>query len=288
MYPPDPRHIHNLEDIKRFPLGDSDVIIAGFPRSGTNWLQVMFANLWDDWTTTRNAHKRVPNLSGASLADPEAAGETFLAGYEGYASCIASSSPRLMKCHLPRDLMPERWPAHGKVVYVWRNPKDVCVSYYHMSVRAALSGHNAAEAVPIEAYVDRFVRGEVPYGPYLDSVLSWLGSEHPSLLKVSYEELRNDTVGFLREVAAFLGKPASGEQIREIAERTAFDAMRGSDLKDQINVPDTFVGRDTNFMRKGKVGAWRDELTEEMSDRIDWDISRHLQRYGLVQDMDTV
>lgn len=46
-------------------------------------------------------------------------------------------SQRYIKTHLPFDLLPneilngERSP---KIVYVARNPKDVCVSYYHHKV----------------------------------------------------------------------------------------------------------------------------------------------------------
>jgi hypothetical protein len=284
MYKTDPRHIHDLADVHRFPLNDTDVIISGFPRSGTNWVQVMVANLWDHWTTTRNKSKRVPNLSGASRDDPEAANETFLDGYEGYSSCIKNPSPRLMKCHLPREHMPERWPAHGKVLYLWRNPKDVCISYYHLTNRAAESGHNSATQLTLDEYVDRFIRGEVPYGPYLDSVLGWLEFEHPNLMKVRYEDIRKDSASFLRSLAAFLGLPASDDQIADIASRTQFEAMRGSsDLQDQINAPDAFVGREAAFMRRGTVGGWREELTDAMSARIDREIGDRLSAYGLVQ-----
>lgn len=41
-------------------------------------------------------------------------------------------SPRFIKSHLTWDLLPEEMPSvKPKVVYVARNPKDMCVSYYH-------------------------------------------------------------------------------------------------------------------------------------------------------------
>lgn len=41
-------------------------------------------------------------------------------------------SPRYIKSHLTWDLLPEQMPAvKPKLVYVARNPKDMCVSYYH-------------------------------------------------------------------------------------------------------------------------------------------------------------
>ena len=41
-------------------------------------------------------------------------------------------SPRYIKSHLTWDLLPEQMQTvRPKVVYVARNPKDMCVSYYH-------------------------------------------------------------------------------------------------------------------------------------------------------------
>jgi hypothetical protein len=280
MFVADPRLVHqDLDDIRQFPLDDSDVIIAGFPRSGTNWMQVMFANLWDDWSTTANEHKRVPNLTGPSTG-PVATG-----GYEGYAACISCPPPRLMKTHLPRALMPERWPDNGKVVHVTRNPKDVCVSNFYQHQKVSLNMDAFDHVVTdIGEFVDRFCRGEVTYGPYVENVLSWREFDHPNLMKVTYEEVRRDPKDFLLRLRDFLGKPVDVARIDEVVAQTAFDAMRKNDLRHQINIPS--LGEDTSapFMRRGKVGDWRNELTPEMSAKIDREVVRPLEESGVFLD----
>ena len=42
-------------------------------------------------------------------------------------------SPRFVKCHLPMSLYQPKMLDVCKVVYVARNPKDLCVSLYHHS-----------------------------------------------------------------------------------------------------------------------------------------------------------
>lgn len=284
MYKPDPRHVHDLDDVRRFPLEDDDLIIAGFPRSGTNWIQVIVANLWDDWSTTQNEHKRVPNLSGASVGDDESSDERFLEGYEGYASCIAVGPPRLMKCHLPPEFMPVRWPDHGKVLHISRNPKDVCVSYFHMTQTASALGHSAAVRSELERYVDQFVRGEVPYGPYLDHMLEWYKLDSRNLLRVTYEAVKADTLGFVEQLVDFVGKPVSPARIEEIVSKSEFNNMRKNELTDQINVPHVFSDRANQFMRKGIVGGWKSELTVQMSELIDDVIVARLVENGIVFD----
>ena len=40
-------------------------------------------------------------------------------------------SPRLIKTHYPFELLPTNLVSECKVIFVCRNVKDVCVSYYH-------------------------------------------------------------------------------------------------------------------------------------------------------------
>ncbi|MET0986571.1 MAG: hypothetical protein ABW034_14310, partial [Steroidobacteraceae bacterium] len=52
-----------LRQVEQYEFDASDATAVGYPKSGTNWLQIMLANLYDDWGTTAIAHNRaVPHL----------------------------------------------------------------------------------------------------------------------------------------------------------------------------------------------------------------------------------
>ena len=62
---------------------------------------------------------------------------------------------RLIKTHLPIHLLPEEaWKA--KVIYIYRNPKDVAVSFYHFVRSLTYTSYVGS----LEQFTDTFVSGE--------------------------------------------------------------------------------------------------------------------------------
>ena len=256
----------NPEAIKNFPLGDSDLIIAGYPKSGTNWMQVVLANLWDGWGTCAISDRgQVPNLSGAN----------DIPGYAGYDCCINAKSPRLMKAHFAREYMPRRWPEHGKVIHVLRNPKDVCVSLYN-EFRSSLGIVDT-----FDEHFEKFMSGQCgPYDSYLANNLSWREFDHPNLLKITYEEARRDIRTVLRTVIEFVGRPVSPERLEEVLAKTEFKAMQTNELRLQVN-HFRYDDKEKPFLRKGVVGDWQSVLSEAQAARIDREILPRLKDYAL-------
>ena len=71
----------------------------------------------------------------------------------------SAPSPRVIKSHLPLEFLPPKLLDTCKVIFVCRNPKDVCVSYFHHSKRFGME-------CDFEAYANLFLQGAVMHGSY--------------------------------------------------------------------------------------------------------------------------
>ena len=72
-------------------------------------------------------------------------------------------SPRVIKSHLPFEFLPPKLLDTCKVIYVGRNPKDTCVSYYHhhLSFNAEYKMEGS-----FSDFANLFLQGITEYGSY--------------------------------------------------------------------------------------------------------------------------
>lgn len=99
-------------------------------------------------------------------------------------------STRYIKTHLPFNLLPQQIQNSEKtpkIIYVARNPKDVCVSYYHHKVLTE------AYDKTVDEFVDEFVDdvSESNYAPYWSHVKQFWERRHQSnILFITFEDMK--------------------------------------------------------------------------------------------------
>lgn len=172
---------------------DDDVLLASFPRSGNTYVKNMLADLMaggevDFWTT----EAMIPSVG------------------QGEASVRLPDGGRLLKTH-------ERYRrCYARAVYMVRDVRDVAASYVSWN-RA-----RGRAAMPADEFVDHLIRGWVDgYGSWQDHVASYLDARDGGrdILVVRFEDLHNDPVDVLGEIAAFIGLDADEEMLRATVER---------------------------------------------------------------------
>ena len=247
------------EHWRRFSARPTDVFVASFPKSGTTWLQELV------WQVVHQQHSRQadePLEYRFPLFDMPSVERMR------FKDLSQMEDPRLIKTHLPYHLLPESvWTSGAKVLYVSRDPRDVCVSYFHFCRMVSFNSYRGTFA----QFRDAFERGDMMYGPYREHVN---GYRHHAgqVLCLTYEQLHGDRAGCVRRVADFLGRPMTDQLADDICHRTSFAEMKKNPAvnyshwqKEGVAHPESEVGV---FMRKGKVGDWTNYFTPEEGDAL--------------------
>ena len=189
-----------------------------------------------------------------------------------YTPDMASSSdvlsPRAFKSHVPYDFVPGGLPhtTPAKYIYVMRNPKDVCVSYWHhQNVRSKVTSINHLN---FDEYVSNFFSDGIRWGSWFNHVLGWWKhKDAPNILFMKYEDLNHDPHTSVHTVAEFVGiEGVTEELVQEVVCKSSFLSMK-SDKTCQSGPGQIFSKGE--FFRKGQVGDWKEHFSADQNRRFD-------------------
>jgi hypothetical protein len=223
--------------IRHRGIGEKDVILAAFPKSGSTWLAFMVAQAAtgepadfravNDLIPPVEVHRNGPPLLGT--------GGRIIRTHESYRR------------------------EYGRSVLLVRDPRDVLVSFYfHQRRRGEFLGS-------IHEFASQFARGSVAaYGSWQEHTRSWLGARDSGsdVLVLRYEDLRSAPADGLRTVLAYLDVPVEPDQVDEIVAANSLSRMR--EAEDQNRREGFRVLRGgSGVVREGSVGGWADRLRPE-------------------------
>ncbi|XP_065103837.1 cytosolic sulfotransferase 3-like [Paramisgurnus dabryanus] len=252
----------NWENVKNFQARPDDILIATYPKAGTTWLSYIldllyFGNDASDHRNTKPIYMRVPFLESCFQVIPTG---TELANN-------LKTSPRLIKTHLPVQLVPKSfWEQNSRVVYVARNAKDNAVSYFHFDRM------NMVQPEPGDwnQFLQKFMEGKNVFGPWYDHVSGWWEKKqtYSNLLYLFYEDLVEDTGREVERLCSFLGLSTSAEERQKITKGVHFDVMKNNKMTNYSTIP-VMDFKISPFMRKGKVGDWKTHFTVAQNEEFD-------------------
>lgn len=164
------------------------------------------------------------------------------------------------------------------IIYLTRNPRDICVSYFFHVTRRW-------EKIPSRLEdISEFLRDEDVGLPRLIGYMNLMAQELVDLRKVlrtSYERLHSDTSGELVRVLEFVGvSDVSSGDVLEAVEQCRFDRMQAMERKGLIDhdamQPGDREDVRTYKVREGKVGGYRKHLSESDIEFVEAYITEHL------------
>jgi len=266
-----------LEDLYNYPLDPRDTWVLGSPKCGTTWTQEMvwlLANDLDYEGAKMNLDRRYNAIDFPASVDKDHT-KTLLGMGTGEGGMKHSDmagdpnrpSPRFIKSHLPMCMLNPHLLDTCKVVYVARNPKDACVSYYNHNRLLRIHEYQG----DLELFMDYFIEGNLVATPIIEHMIeAWNLRHHPNMCLIFFEDMKRDLRSQIRKVAKFLGKSYSDEQVDKLASHLHIDNFKKNPYVNGESGKDTgFMHKDRgNFIRKGKTGDWKNHFTPEMNARF--------------------
>ena len=264
------------EYLKTYPLKRDDVFVAGFPKSGTTWTQQIVRMLrnrgQDDGKLLDQAVPWLEALYFRELSD--------LFGYDETMETLLPS-PRSFKSHLPYSLYPGGLPhtTQAKYVYVARNPKDVCVSYWIQENRVTFR----PTPTPWEEFLPNFLAGMYLYGSSFDHVLGWWKyKDEKNILFIKYENMKNDPFQSVRTIAEFIGiENITSELIDNVCKKSTFSSMKQDPTTNYSWEIGKVFKNEGAFIRKGVIGDWKNYFSEEQNASFDQVYWKKIEGSGL-------
>ncbi|XP_058029337.1 amine sulfotransferase-like [Ahaetulla prasina] len=246
----------NIDSLESFEIRDDDTFIITYPKSGTVWTQnIVSLILYEghrDGTENISLIDRAPWLE-----------------YNIYHVDLPSRpSPRVISSHLPYYLVPKGLRnKRAKIIYVFRNPKDVLVSSYHFYKILTIM----ETSKEFDVYFKKFLAGKVPSSLWLDHIEGWYTHKGDfNILFLSYEEMKKDLRSSLLKICNFLGRKLTEKEVDVVVDKATFDSMKADSRTNYAVMNPTLTESSKGvFLRKGIVGDWKNLMTVAQSERFD-------------------
>uniref|UniRef100_A0A8C6TW06 Sulfotransferase n=1 Tax=Neogobius melanostomus TaxID=47308 RepID=A0A8C6TW06_9GOBI len=266
----------NWENVQNFQARPDDILLATYPKAGTTWVSYIldllyFGQTAPDRQTSIPIYERVPFLE-ISISNPE---DGFRFVGEELVKKL-DTSPRLIKTHFPVQFVPKSfWEQNCRIVYVARNAKDNMVSYYHFNRMNAVQ----PAAGEWSDFFEGFLDGKMVFGSWYDHVNGWWQKKKtfPNLHYMFFEDLAEDTHGEINKLCSFLGLSVNPEIKQHITGQVQFDNMKKNDMANYSTLKEIMDFKTSPFMRKGKVGDWKNHFTVAQNEKFDEDYKQKMK-----------
>lgn len=244
-------------------LRRSDAIVVTHTKSGRTWLLVMISHLFHlKYGTPEREIVKFDNLHRRDARVPK----IYFTRWAHLFTPSDTAAPTVSN------------PA-TRFVFLFRDPRDIAVSYYFHLRNRSTPVERAHKGVP-DAILAKpmfdFVTDPTVGVPHIVALMQgWLlrmASLERAIL-VRYEDLHSDPAGELARIMTFLGQACSDEQIARAVEFAAFDNLKGREAGNFFTSerlrPVDQTDPDSFKVRRGTIGGYRDYFDEAQIALID-------------------
>jgi estrone sulfotransferase len=221
-----------------------DIFIVSYPKSGNTWVRFLIAQLLHpnsgDSTNLHNIDSKIPDL--------------HVSASRAYLDSIPR--PRFIKTHYPGF---EYFP---KFIYIYRDGRDVMVSYYHYLVNLELFNGTFSEFLR-EALLPEGTPGHPmrTWHSHVERALDYARAHPTRVLMLQYERMLDDPVEATTRLASFCGIAVTHEKIVQAVQKCSFSELQR--IEQAYGSGRHMVTKENaRFFRAGRTRQWQENFSK--------------------------
>lgn len=237
---------------------DEKVWLVSFPRSGNTWMRFLIANILypEEDVNYKSLNRLVPDFH-----------------QHKHWETLGVKKPLAVKSHYAWML------EYEKVIYIYRDVRDVALSHYYFSHVKRNGGRKEDRERTFGEYLKKvFIEGEPwnqpPFGGWDRHVWFWVSGK-PSIpfILVKYEELWQHPYEEMKKIIEFLGiKIKHTADIQVAINKSNFDELEKIRARNGVHPKAKGL--------KGRPGGWKETLTEGQQDLIWEEFGETMEKLG--------
>lgn len=271
--------------------------LASYPKSGNTWTRIFLTNYMNDTDQPVDINRLQggPIASDRDLFDRWAGVEASDLTFEDIADfrphvyrqmALHIGHPLYIKAHdactrnsdgemiFPKDVT-------SAVIYLIRNPLDVAVSYSHHSDRTIEQVvKNLCDPDGYAYENPKYLSPQLPQRllSWSAHVLSWVDESNLPLIVIRYEDMLAQPEAAFERIIRTLELDFDPIRLANAIALSQFEKVQGQES--QTGFKERVMQSDAPFFRQGKSGAWREELSLELADKIIKSNADVMRRFG--------
>ena len=125
------------------------------------------------------------------------------------------------------------------------------------------------------------MKDQVLWSPFFSHLRkSWERKDHPNLLFIFYEDMKNNLMSVIDLVSKFLGYSLHKIDVEKLIDHLDIKNFRNNQSVNKEQYKDNSqMSKNGNFIRKGEVGGWKDFKDDpELNEEFDQWVSQQLNK----------
>lgn len=270
------------------------VWIASYPKSGNTWFRTFISCLLNETEADINkidsdgiASSRTPFELCTGLDSTNLSVQEIAALRPAVYDMLSATMDKNLwiKAHDACQILPDGRPlfpatATKIACYLMRNPLDVAVSFANHNAATldkTIDGMNDPDFSLCKQILNAHNQLPQFHGRWGDHVKSWMEATHLPVCMLRYEDMHLQPLETFSKAVAAIGIKKTTEEITRAIKASSFDKLKKQELESGFRER-PHVAR--SFFRSGKIGSWRESLSEKQAGLIIEHHAETMHRYG--------